>query len=143
MRRYQRQIAYIIIVFIVAFTVFWLCRNGLIGHNHAESHAWLHKQLALTNGQEEKLTPIEARFHVNETKLVADIHNANQELATAITDGKTYSESVVKAVENIHHAQGELQKLTIEHFFEMQTVLTPEQIDKLNRLAADALVKNK
>lgn len=142
MRGYQRQISYVAITVIVAFAFFWFCgRSFNISTDH-DAHNWLHKQLQLTAEQEQKLEPIENRFHESESTLMANIQKANQKLAKAIAEDKRYSENVTKAVEDIHHAQGALQKLTIEHFFEMQTVLTPAQIDKLNRLATDALLKN-
>ena len=70
------------------------------------------------------------------------IHVGNLELAAAMLEDKTFSDRVAASVERIHHAQGELQKATIEHIFDMQTILTPQQAEKLNKLAADALVQN-
>ena len=72
----------------------------------------------------------------------ASVTPSSPELAAAMLEDKAFSERVAAAVERIHHAQGELQKLTIEHIFDMQTVLTPQQAEKLNKLAADALIQN-
>ena len=37
---------------------------------------------------------------------------------------------------------GELQKLSIQHIFEMKTVLTPEQFERLLHYAQQALENN-
>ncbi|MBY0406715.1 MAG: periplasmic heavy metal sensor [Rickettsiales bacterium] len=105
-----------------------------------DAHQNLHEHLGITAEQEKRLEPIEQRFQARKTELTQAINDANSELGTAIIADKSYSERVKKAVEEIHHAQGELQKQTLEHLFEMQTVLTPEQSEKLDQLAADALI---
>jgi Spy/CpxP family protein refolding chaperone len=91
---------------------------------------------------DQKLSVIEKNFAEKQKVLREKIHVGNLELAAAMLEDKAFSERVAAAVERIHHAQGELQKLTIEHIFDMQTVLTPQQAEKLNKLAADALVQN-
>lgn len=128
---------------IIATMAFLVCLFG----NHAwqtmhmpDAHQSLHEHLGISAEQEKKLEPIEEHFLARKAALTQAINNANSELGTAILADKSYSIRVKKAVEEIHHAQGELQKETLEHLFEMQTVLTPEQSEKLNQLAADALI---
>ncbi len=102
----------------------------------------MHEQIGITAEQDQKLSEIEKKFSETQRVLREKIHVGNLELAAAMLEDKTFSERVVAAVERIHHAQGELQKATIEHIFNMQTVLTPQQAEKLNKLAADALIQN-
>ena len=70
------------------------------------------------------------------------MRQANQELAAAIAKSKGYSPEVAAAVEKVHQHMGELQKASLEHLFEMRTVLTPEQGERLFQLAHDALEKS-
>ena len=105
----------------------------------SDPHQWLHEQLALTNEQHAALDTVESRYAEKQKKLAAQIRDANRELARAIGEGKAYSLAVSVAVEKIHQNMGEMQKLSVEHVFEMRKVLTPEQGDKLIQLAQRAL----
>lgn len=144
MRSYQKEILYFIVIALVAFGAFYACGNFFKTphHNQIDAHIWLHEQISITAEQDQKLSEIEKKFSDKQRVLREKIHVGNLELAAAMLEDKTFSERVAAAVERIHHAQGELQKATIEHIFDMQTILTPQQAEKLNKLAADALVQN-
>ena len=144
MRSYQKEILYFIVIALVAFGAFYACGNFFKTphHNQIDAHAWLHEQIGITAEQDDKLASIEKSFAEKQSALKKEIHIGNLELAAAMLEDKAFSERVAAAVERIHHAQGELQKVTIEHIFDMQTILTPQQAEKLNKLAADALVQN-
>ncbi len=143
-RTYQKEIAYFIGIAAIAFIVLYFCLNVVkpSAQSQIDAHAWLHKQIDITAEQDSALTQIEKKFAEKQRELQAEIHAGNVELANAMMDDKKFSDRVAAAVERIHHAQGDLQKATIEHIFDMQTVLTPEQAEKLNKLAADALIQN-
>jgi nickel and cobalt resistance protein CnrR len=144
MRSYQKEILYFIVIALVGFGAFYACGNFLKSphHNQIDAHVWLHEQIGITAAQDKKLSEIEKKFADKQKVLREKIHVGNLELAAGMLEDKAFSERVAAAVERIHHAQGELQKLTIEHIFDMQTVLTPQQAEKLNKLAADALIQN-
>lgn len=144
MRSYQKEILYFIVIALVGFGAFYASGNFLkpSHHNQIDAHIWLHEQISITAEQDQKLSEIEKKFSDKQHVLREKIHVGNLELAAAMLEDKTFSERVTAAVERIHHAQGELQKATIEHIFNMQTVLMPQQAEKLNKLAADALVQN-
>ena len=108
----------------------------------ADAHDWLHKELRVTDAQHKALEPIEARYAERERALREKMRQANLELAAAIAKSKTYSPEVAAAVEKVHQHMGELQKASLEHLFEMRTVLTPEQSERLFQLAHDALEKS-
>lgn len=104
-----------------------------------DSHQWLHDQLHLTPAQHTALEPVETRYAEKQHRLMSQLQEANRELARAMGTEKAYSPAVAAAVEKIHQHMGEMQKLSIEHVFEMRQVLTPEQGDKLVQLAQKAL----
>lgn len=108
----------------------------------ADAHDWLHKELHVTPAQHKALEPIEARYAERERALREKMRQANLELAAAIAKSKGYSPEVAAAVEKVHQHMGELQKASLEHLFEMRTVLTPEQSERLLQLAHDALEKS-
>lgn len=144
MRSYQKEILYFIIIALVAFSAFYFCAHLFKAPHHGQisAHVWLHEQIGITAEQDKKLSKIERKFAERQRILQEKIHVGNLELAAAMLEDKAFSKRVAAAVERIHHAQGELQKVTIEHIFDMQTILTPQQAEKLNKLAADALVQN-
>ena len=143
MKRYAKELKLLGLVAVVAFVVCWLITPLVHRATMPEdAHTQLHKELHITADQHAKLEAIEQRFAERKTPLDATISEANAELAQAIMTDKRYSDRVKAAVDKIHHAQGELQKASLEHLFEMQTALTPEQSEKLNRMAADALLRH-
>ncbi|MDO8540171.1 MAG: periplasmic heavy metal sensor [Opitutaceae bacterium] len=104
-----------------------------------DSHDWLHKELRVTSEQHKALEPIEARYAERERLLRERMRQANRELAAAIGKSKGSSPEVAAAVEKVHQHMGALQKASLEHLFEMRTVLTPEQGDQLLQLAQKGL----
>lgn len=144
MKRFYRDFCLAVIVAVLAFGVFWMVGNSFMGHREIahDPHQWLHEQLNITAEQDKKLEPIEARFAERKEALEAEMHQADRELATAINEDGNYSPRVKQSVDKIHAAMGELQKVTLEHLFEMHSVLTPEQRKKLNSLTTDALTHN-
>jgi nickel and cobalt resistance protein CnrR len=104
-----------------------------------DSHKWLHRELRVTAEQQKALEPIEAKFAARDRILREQMREANRELAAAIARSKGASPEVSAAVEKIHRHMGELQKASLEHLFEMRTVLTPEQGERLLQLAQKSL----
>ena len=143
MKSTLRIFALLLAVAGVAFLACWVT-GRYMQHHHAtheatEAHAWIHTQLSITAEQEKALEPIEQRFEEKKKHYSELMRIANKELAQAIVEDRADSPRVTAAVERIHHAMGELQKVTLQHIFEMKPVLTPEQYEKLLRLTAEAL----
>lgn len=109
------------------------------GRDSDASHEWLHKELRITPDQQRALEPIETRHMERENVLRERMRQANRELAREIAKNKSLSPEVAAAVEKVHQHMGELQKASLEHLFEMRTVLTPEQGDRLLEIARKGL----
>lgn len=103
------------------------------------SHEWLHHELKLTPEQRRAIEPTEVQFGDRQRKLDAALREAKRQLAVAMAEDKAYTPRVAAAVEHVHHAMGELQKVSIEHVFAMRASLSPEQGDRLLELAQQAL----
>ena len=115
----------------------WMHRS-MTADSHS-GHAFIHTQLGITPEQDQRLHPIEARFKERRNALIGQLQAANRDLAQAILEDRTESVRANATVERIHAVQGELQKMTLAHIFEMQSVLTPEQYDRLLQLTAQRL----
>ena len=107
--------------------------------SHGHSHSWIHKQLGITGEQDKLLEPIERRYHEERRHYIELIRNANKELAVDIQQDKGKSARIDKIVEQIHEAMGGLQKITLNHVFDMKEILNREQYEKLLSLTADGL----
>lgn len=101
--------------------------NARPSNSAAGLHDMVHHDLNLSKDQEVKLEVTEERFAIHKSQLEARLKGANRALAEAISADKTNSPRVQAAIEEFHQAMGELQKLTIEHVFEMRALLTEEQ----------------
>ena len=77
--------------------------------------------------QKAELEQIEHRFAARKAELEQKLRAANLALAGAMEADKSYSPAVQAAIDDFHTAMGELQKVTIEHVFEMREILTEEQ----------------
>ena len=119
------------------FTARYLSRTG--HGEHGDAHAWIHTQLGITAEQDRALVPIEQRYAEERKHFGELLRTANAELGKAILEDRKDSERVKAAVAQIHQAQGELQNATLQHIFEMKSVLTPPQYEKLLKSTADAL----
>lgn len=104
-----------------------------------DPHEWLHSELKISPEQHRALEPIETRFAARNQKLREQMRAANHELAVALGKGQPDSPEIAAAIGKIHLHMGELQNASIDHIFEMRSVLTPEQGATLLRLAQQAL----
>lgn len=110
------------------------------GHErHEDAHDRIHGELKITGEQEKQLELPERRYEEDKRHWTEKIRLANVDLATALREDKSESPRVLAAVERIGEAQGELQKVTLRHVFEMKSILTPAQYDRLIELTAEAL----
>lgn len=97
----------------------------------ATFHEWLHTELKITPKQEENLAPIESAFARQRTIQLERIRKAGESLASALEQTSEDREEIDQALRQIHSAQGELQKDTINHFLEMKEHLSPAQAELL------------
>ena len=142
MNRTARALALLAVVAMVACAACWFTARHLEQQARleaVEAHSWVHSQLNITPEQDKALSSIEQRYSEKKKHYAELLRIANQELAQAIREDRSDSPRVTATVARIHEAQGELQNATLQHIFEMQPVLTPQQYDKLLQLTAEAL----
>ena len=135
---------------ILAGVTAWLVTDWTL-HRHGESHArdhaepdfhaWMHEHLDITTEQHDKLEPIEAEFEQQRVRLRSEIRTAGLEVAAAINETKVDDARLKAALERLNQAQGELQRLTLDHFFAMKRHLRPAQAKKLLEWTHDSLTR--
>lgn len=112
----------------------------LPGDSEASFHQWLHHNLEITPEQDALLAPHEHAFESGRREQREAIDAAGAELARAIRSaGDATAPEVEAALRRLIEEQGELQRLTLEHFFAMKAHLTPEQGEKLLRWTHDSI----
>ena len=142
MKSAARGLILLALVAAIAGAACWFTARYFNRTGHAEradAHAWIHTQLGITTAQDKALEPIEQRYAEQRKHYGEMLRIANAELGKAILEERSDSDRVKAAVARIHEAQGELQNATLQHIFEMQSVLTPQQYEKLLQSTADAL----
>ena len=141
MKNWFQILLFVLLFAAVAFCCFFICIHYMVHPkvSPVDHHHLIHGQLNITAEQEARLGPIEDKFEHRKEKLFTEIHAANQELSDALILDKGDTPRVRSAVANIQRIQGDLQQSVLDHVFDMRTVLTAEQYDRLVKLTARAL----
>ena len=111
-------------------------------HAAGDMHALFHHDLNLNVQQQKELVVIEKDFSRQKAMYEEQMKLANMELAEAIKEGGYFSPHVQEAVDKIHNAMGELQKLTLRHLADMQAILSEEQDQQLEEKVIEQLYRN-
>ena len=135
---------------ILAGVTAWLVTDWTL-HRHGESHArdhaepdfhaWMHEHLDITAEQHEKLEPIEVEFEQQRVRLRSEIRTAGLEVAATINEASVDDARLKTALERLNQAQGELQRMTLDHFFTMKRHLRPAQAKRLLEWPHDSLAR--
>ena len=110
------------------------------GHSEQGFHDWLHENLEITPQQEKLLLSHELTYEKDRSRIRQEIEATGRELADAIRSFDAGSAEVTAAREQLAKLQGELQKVTLDHFFAMKEHLNEEQGAKLLRWTHDSII---
>lgn len=141
----KKVVAFFAVIAVVAAVVSLCVSRGVsrceqcCSANQEDVLARLQKELSLTPAQKASLEPIEKKFQKTNALYASRMQEANRALAKALEKGDPKAPEIAEAIDAIHHHMGEMQKASIAHLFEMRSVLTPEQGDKLFAMAREAL----
>jgi len=139
--------AWLLVTLVVsAGTSWWLQHHG-DGHKHARTgetedafHQWIHQNLKITNAQSAVLEPFEQDFEIRRGNVRREIREAGRELAERVRVATQLDEGIGAALDRLGRAQAELQRLTLEHFFQMKEHLEPEQQTRLRQWTHESLI---
>jgi Spy/CpxP family protein refolding chaperone len=110
-------------------------------HLEPDFHAWMHEHLDITPEQHAILEPLEAEFEVKRMKLRADIRRSGLAVAESISAADPNDVRLKSALAGLNQSQGELQRLTLDHFFAMKRHLRPAQAKRLLDWTYDSLTR--
>ncbi|MCC5995866.1 MAG: periplasmic heavy metal sensor [Oceanicaulis sp.] len=90
-------------------------------------HRIIHNELDLTADQRARVNEIEARYRTERQAREHQMRTANARLAEAISAEHQLDDNVRAAMQDFHHAMGELQLETIRYVLDVREILDEEQ----------------
>lgn len=108
-------------------------------HDTPHGHDWLHEELDLNEQEEIAIDAFEGDYRRQRKALLNEFESRVGDLRQILVDTDQYVPEVDVAIHRLHEVHGELQELSIQHYYDMLSVLPPEKQDKLRQLAVKAL----
>lgn len=108
-------------------------------HDMTHGHHWLHEALDLTEKEELAIDAFEDDYRSERNRLVKEFDSRVGDLRQILVSTDQYVPEVDAAIHQLHEVHGALQELSIQHYYDMLSVLPAEKQDKLRQLAVQAL----
>jgi nickel and cobalt resistance protein CnrR len=110
-------------------------------HDQHGGHHWLHQELGLSKEQAAAIDVFEEAYRAERKKLLKEFAEEMTSLAELIRSNDSFSNEVNHKIHELHQVHGDLQRLSIEHYYQMLSVLPEDKKDALRNLAVEALSK--
>jgi len=95
--------------------------------------------LDLNPAEEAKLAEYDKAYKAERAVLLAEFNQRIAHISGLLRQQDSYSDEVSKAVNDLHHVHGQLQKLSIEHYYDILQMLPSEKREKLRDIAVTSL----
>ena len=130
----------VICVGVSILTAQWVMQRGASWqHDEPHGHQWLHDELGLSDEESAAIDAFEEAYRTQRSALLEEFNRRIANLGTLIASQDNFSQEVELAIHRIHEVHGQLQELSIRHYYDMINVLPPEKQDMLRELAVNAL----
>jgi uncharacterized protein YicC (UPF0701 family) len=123
MRLPLATIAGAIIGVVCALAIGWIWHS--LNPGHSDLHERLHAVVPLDDSEKQILQAKEQLFATRRGEIEARLRIANRQLADAIAADPKWNPQVERASREVERAAGDLQRITLEHVFEMREGLKP------------------
>ena len=121
------------------FVADWVSQTQSWKHDQDHEHEWLRQEIGLTDAEFAAIHTFEAGYREQRAELLAKYRKQMGGLRDLLVQQDSFSPQVQHAIHELHLVRGELQELSIRHYYDMLSVLPPEKKDRLRKVAADAL----
>lgn len=108
-------------------------------HDEANGHTWLHQELSLTPAEAAAIDAFEPKYRSERAALQNRFESKIEELRREIVTSGEYSQTVKETIHELHIIHGQLQELSIRHYYQMMHVLPAGKQARLRDIAAEAL----
>ncbi|OYX36748.1 MAG: hypothetical protein B7Y99_00300 [Caulobacterales bacterium 32-69-10] len=116
-----------------------------VRHAHAQStnlHDVIHSRFKLSDAERARLELAEDRYSQRRNDIQLSIRAANWRLAASIKRDPELSSDAIGASKAVEDSAGELQRVTLEHIFEMRAALDPQHRATYDAVLVDALTRD-
>ena len=118
-------------------TALWVMRSH--GPDEERDHNWVHNELGLEEGEIPELEKLEEGYAEERNRLIGEMKVRKAELSKQLLTKSESDDELRTAVARIHETHGKLQELSIQHYFDMLSILSDAQRRRLRKLAAESL----
>lgn len=108
-------------------------------HDAGYGHQWLHQKLNLSEMEAAAIDALEPAYRRNRTEMQGQFQTKIDKLRKQITSSDKFTGEVSQTIHELHLIHGQLQELSIRHYYEMMQALPADKQDRLRDLAAEAL----
>ena len=108
-------------------------------HDSAHGHVWLHQELNLTDNEAVAIDAFEPQYWEQKAALEAKFQEKIEALRVQLMTSDRFSPEVEHTIHDLHQVHGQLQELSIRHYYQIMSVLPPEKRARLKELASQAL----
>lgn len=121
------------------YTVQWTRSSAIEVDTGPMAHSWLHGELNFSETERIEMEVMENVYQEDRSQVLDDFNVKIGHLAELLRTEDDLTPAVQEAIHQVHQAHGQLQELSITHYFDMLKILPPEKREKLRNLAARAL----
>lgn len=118
-------------------TALWVMKSQR--SEHLEGHDWIHEELEIEDGDFPELDKLELAYDDRHNELTGEMRVAQAELSNQLLTKSEADPEVVAAIQKIHDIHGQLQELSVRHYFDMLRILPDSKRQRLRELAAKSL----
>lgn len=108
-------------------------------HDGEQGHPWLHRELGLTESEAAAINELEPDYRRKRAELQRDFEQRILALRDMIVSSQELTPEMREAIHDLHRVHGQLQELSITHYYEMMDVLPEEKQNRLKEIAVQAL----
>ncbi|HKK19040.1 MAG TPA: periplasmic heavy metal sensor [Opitutales bacterium] len=117
----------------------WTSRSDKWQHDKDHGHEWLREEIGLNDEEFSAISQFEADYRKQRNKLLRAFDGEMKNLQSLLLEKDEFSPELQTAIHDLHVVHGQLQELSIRHYFDMLGALPPDKRDRLREVAAKAL----
>lgn len=108
-------------------------------HDTEHGHLWLHSELDLSDSEASAIDILEPDYRLERAKLEKNFQEQILLLREMIVYSNELTPEISHAIHELHIVHGQLQELSIEHYFQMMDTLPKDKQIRLRKIASQAL----
>jgi hypothetical protein len=117
----------------------WTAPTANWQHDQAHGHEWLRDEIGLNDEEFAAINHFEAGYQQQRADLLLDFKAEMNDLQALLLNKDEFSAELQHAIHDLHAVHGELQELSIRHYFDMLGALPADKREHLRQIAAKAL----